>query len=175
MRGSAESSLYSYKMNDVTYSTLQPYGIVARIFENSKNAQVFDVVVIASDSKDSFHDPRVCFSAQGWVMNNQWLDTVKTASRGDVPVTITLMDGPEDKNQLAAFVYKGPGGFYGNTQRLKVAMFRETLFGGGKLDGAFYRFIPGYRDEDQIQQIRELKEFIGKYLDAANEASKGYF
>jgi hypothetical protein len=175
MLGGAESPLYTYKMDDITYKTLEPYGIVARLYENLEKRQSFDVVIIASRSKDSFHDPRVCFSAQGWALANQWLDTIPTKTRGNVPVTITLMDGPDGRNKVAAFIYKGPGGFYGNTQRLKTAMFIETFTGGTDLDGVFYRFIPNYEIKDQTQLTRELKAFIAEYLDAANAASDGYF
>lgn len=169
----------SYEMDDVTYNTLEPYGIVARIFENSEIGQAYDVVLIASQSKDSFHDPRVCFSAQGWALSNQWIATVKTKTRGDVPVTIALMDGPGGDNQLAAFLYKGPPNkFYGNTQRLKLAMFLEQLTGGDDLDGVFLRFIPQHRittEEEQLQGIKDMKLFIGKYLDESGKVSDGFF
>jgi hypothetical protein len=175
MHASADSREYSYKLDEVTYRTLEPYGIVARIFESSQTGESYDAVVIASRSKDSFHDPRVCFSAQGWAISNQWIETVQTKTRGAVPITLVVMDGPDGRNKLAAFIYKGQGNFYANTQRLKFAMVVETLFGGSDLDGAFYRFIPMNLSETDPDRTTKLKRFIIEYLDAANEASGGYF
>ena len=166
----------TYAMDQITYDALDPYGIVARVFENAETRDSYDVVVIASRSKDSFHDPRVCFSAQGWALSNQWGDVIKTETRGDVPVTIALMDGEDGMNRLAAFLYKGPGNkFYGSTKGLKMAMFFEQLKGGNDLDGVFFRFIPQHRITDQTDAVKAMKEFIGEYLDKSGEVSDGYF
>lgn len=170
----------TYAMDELTYNTLDPYGIVSRVFTNSETGEQYDVVLIASQSKDSFHDPRVCFSSQGWALSNQWGDTVKTKTRGDVPMTIALMDGDGGVNRLAAFLYKGSSGtFYGSTKRLKLAMFLEQLKGGNDLDGVFFRFIPqhsiGPTKEEQEQAIRDMKEFIAKYLDKSGDISGDYF
>ncbi len=175
MQQSAESPLYSYKMNESTYNVLEPYGIVARVFDDDVSDQQYDVVLVGSRSKESFHDPRVCFSAQGWSLSNQWVDKVETKTRGTVYFTITVMDGVSSRDQIAAYVYNGPGCFFANTQRLKGALLWETLIGGRQLDGAFYRFIPLVRRSDQIQQINDLRNFIGLYLDEANRTSDGFF
>lgn len=172
---SPENNLYSYKMDEVTYNTLDPYGIVARIFVHEKTQEEYDAVVIASRSKDSFHDPRVCFSAQGWAIANQWVEVVDTKTRGKVPVTLVLMDGPESHNEIAAFLYKGPGGFFGSTQRLKIAMLWEQLVGGNDLDGVFYRFIPRNFAPNDPDATTKLKRFVADFVDAANESSEGYF
>jgi len=49
----------SYKMDPLTYSVLNPYGIVCRVFSNGR--EQYDTVFIHSDNSDSFHDPLVCF------------------------------------------------------------------------------------------------------------------
>lgn len=175
MRSGPESPLYTYKMDQATYNVLEPYGIVARVYEEKSSGAQYDVVLVASRSKESFHDPRVCFSAQGWALSNQWIDSVETKTRGNVAVTIAIMDGADTKDQIAAYVYKGPEGFYANTQRLKLAMLFEQLRGGDKLDGVFYRVIPLTPRADRVGQINDLKRFIGQYLDAANAASDGFF
>ena len=54
MLGGAESPDYSYVMDELTYRTLEPYGIVARVFESEETGERYDVVLIASRSKDSF-------------------------------------------------------------------------------------------------------------------------
>lgn len=175
MQGGVESSEYTYKMDERTYGELDPYGIVARVFENRETGEVYDTVLIASKSKDSFHDPRICFTAQGWTLANQWSESVETKTRGTAYMTVTVMDGPDGRNKLAAFLYRGQGKFYKSTSELKVGMFLEQLKGGGDLDGVFYRFIPMYESEDQMKVKNDLKKFIAEFLDAANESSQGYF
>ena len=175
MLSGAESDDYSYKMDETTYNELQPYGIVAKVYENPETGETYDVVLIASKSKDSFHDPRVCFSAQGWSLNNQWSDSVETETRGVAYMTVTDMDGPQGRGRLAAFLYRGQGKFYKSTNELKLGMFLAQLKGGGNLDGVFYRIIPQYNNPDQAEMLRDMKEFISNYLDTANEVSGGYF
>ena len=175
MQGSPDSPDYTYRMGEVTYNTLEPYGIVARIFENGQTGETYDVVLIASRSKDSFHDPRVCFSAQGWALTNQWSDEIQTETRGKLTVTIALMDGLQGKGKMAAFLYRGQGRFYGSTKELKLGMFLEQMKGGSDLDGAFYRFIPLHSNPNDLELLDDLKRFIAVYLDESNRASGGKF
>ncbi|MCH7903667.1 MAG: exosortase-associated EpsI family protein [Armatimonadetes bacterium] len=175
MLAGEENPDYSYKMAKVAYDTLEPYGIVAKVYVNEKTGESYDVVLIASKSKDSFHDPRVCFSVQGWALNTQWVDSVETETRGLAYMTITDMDGPTGRGKLAAFLYRGQGKFYKSTNELKIGMFIEQLKGGGNLDGVFYRIIPQHNNPDSDALLSDLKNFIAAYLDAANEASNGYF
>lgn len=160
----------SYRMDDATYKLLAPFGIVARQYTNG--ADVYDAVLIASRSRASFHDPRVCFSGQGWTLEKFTASSVKTQSRGEVPITLITMSSAASRNKLAAFFYKGPRGeFYGSTQALKWSLFLEQLRLGDDLDGVFYRVIPmtdGVNEE-------QLKTFIGAWLDELNTSSKGYF
>lgn len=159
----------SYRMDDRTYSLLAPYGIVARLYSDA--ARSYDVVLIASRSRASFHDPRVCFSGQGWTLVEQTTETVQTKTRGKVPVTLTRMDGRTQRGALAAFLYRGPSGFHASTVGLKWDMFMQRLLNRPDTDGVFYRFIP----QSQNVTKEELLAFIATYLDAANESSKGYF
>ncbi len=175
MLGGVESSEFSYKMDERTYKELDPYGIVARLFENAETGEKYDTVVIASRSKDSFHDPRICFTAQGWTLNNQWSESVETKTRGSIYMTVTVMDGPDGQNRIAAFLYRGQGKFYESTNDLKKGMFLEQLLGGNDLDGVFYRFIPLHDSPDQMKVKNDMKKFIADFIDEANTVSKGYF
>lgn len=159
----------SYRMDQSSYDMLQPYGIVARIYKNERTE--YDVVIIASRSKDSFHDPRICFSAQQWVLETMNTHHVDTQTRGRVPLTITEMSAPGREGTIAAFLYRGQDRFYGNTKNFKWGMFWEQVKGGSDLDGVFYRFIPKERNPN----VEDLKQFIADYLDAANESSDGFF
>lgn len=166
----AEDGRFSYKMDEMTYRVLAPFGIVARQYTDGVKG--FDAVLIASRSKASFHDPRVCFSAQGFTLEKMIPSTVVTKSRGTVPITLITMTSDKMRNQLAAFFYRGPGGkFYGSTQKLKLALLWEQFSFGKDIDGVFYRVFP----TNETTTEEELKKFIGDWLDAANESSKGYF
>ncbi|KAA0237377.1 MAG: exosortase-associated EpsI family protein [Armatimonadetes bacterium] len=163
-----ENPAQSYRMDDRTYELLVPYGIVCRLYLDA--AKGFDMVLIASQSRASFHDPRVCFAGQGWVLSKQHTENVETKTRGKVPITITEMDGAR-RGQLAAFFYRGPGGFYPSTNGVKWDMFKQELFGSKDVDGVFYRVIPRHAD----CTVEELKQFIAEYLDTAYDTSDGYF
>lgn len=166
---SGEDSRFSYKMDEVTYKTLHPFGIVARIYSDGVNE--FDAVMIMSRERYSFHDPRVCFTAQNWNIDTMEPAVIETKSRGQVPISFLKMTNTKtQEKKVAAFFYKGPGSkFFGSTQTLKIAMFMERLFGGDDFEGVFYRMIPitsGINEE-------QFKKFVGDFLDSAKESSKG--
>lgn len=165
----------SYQMEQSTYDILKPFGIVCRVF--MVDGDRYDTVLVASRSKDSFHDPRVCFSGQGWNIEKFEPASVPTKTRGTVPAMVIETYSDVKRKQLAAFLYRGPGGFYGSTQSLKLAFLGEQLRLGNNLDGVFYRFIPNFQNEElPIEEQRSrLIKFIGEFLDAANESSGGYF
>jgi hypothetical protein len=158
----------SYRMDPATYKELSPYGIVAR--DLTDGSLTFDVVLIASQSKASFHDPRVCFTAQGWQLEQESEVLVHTVSRGDVPVSIAQMRS--DAGELwAAYCYRGPFGFAASTNGLKLQMFRYALTNERNADGVFYRFIA----EDGSSTRDDLVHFISAYLDASGAKTGGYF
>lgn len=176
---SADDPGITYKMDETTYKVLKPFGIVAR--EYWKGERRYDVVVIASRSKDSFHDPRVCFSAQGWEIEQFFDETVTTKFRGKVPVRFISVSKEKEAPSFAAFLYKAPGGkFYSNTLKFKIGLwtnrFEDLLQGKVKeesssMDGVFYRFMPKYPNASKD----DLKWFIAQYLDEASKSSNGYF
>lgn len=165
---SAENPEQSYRMDESTYKTLTPFGIVARSY--SGKAGEYDAVLIASRSRSSFHDPRVCFTAQRWKILEEKPITIETKTRGIVPATLVIMEGPRTR-QIAAYFYRGPTGFKGSTVQLKFDMFWQRLLGRSDVDGVFYRFIPGNTDCTE----EELKQFIAEYLEEAKKSSGGYF
>lgn len=158
----------SYKMDEGTYDTLKPWGIVARRFRGDD--KVFDAVLIASESKDSFHDPRVCFTAQQFNIDKETVDMVQTQTRGTIPVTLAEMSSKEGKT-LTVFFYRGPGGFYPTTQDLKKNMFIHQCKTMEDPQGVFYRFIAMYPGANKA----DLFKFIGEFLDKSGETSGGFF
>jgi hypothetical protein len=158
----------TYKMDKVVYDTLHPFGIVCRVYNVA--GEPFDTVLIASASKDSFHDPRDCFSAQGYEISGEETVAINTASRGVIHATYAQLKGPNG-NSDAVFFYKGPEGFIPTTLDLKVSIFKHELATGTNTDGVFYRFITPSEPDAKDKLIK----FVSQYVDAANQSSGGYF
>ncbi len=159
----------SYKVDDRTYSELKPFGVVGRIYSNGTRA--FDVMLISGNDKQSFHDNRVCFQSQGYTIDSQTTEEVKT-SRGVIPVTMLTLSHREIGKTLAAMFYKGPHNeWFPLPQPLTIAMLKEQLKMGTDLNSTFYRVIP--RNPNTTQE--ELKAFIVEYVAAAEKSSNGFF
>lgn len=167
---SSDNSEQSYKMDFVTYDLLKPYGIVSRVYEDRDRR--FDVVLIASKSKASFHDPRICFTGQGWTIVTQEQRFAESKTRGRIPVSVVVMTGKteSDRNKTAAYFYQGPNGYVAGTNEVKWAIFVAEFMGRENLDGVFYRVIPLFDASPE-----DVLAFIGEYIDAANASSRGYF
>lgn len=164
----ARGEYCSYKMDQATYDILRPWGIVARIF--SDGPESYDMTVIASRSKESFHDPQICFKAQGWNLTNQRLDYVNTKSKGQLPITMVDMEKDGYKT-VAAYFFRTNTGYIGNIKDVKLSMLKYKLTHMMKDDeGAFIRVIPRSTKNEE-----KLKEFIGNWIDEANRTSKGYY
>ena len=160
--------VHSYKMDARTYSELKPFGIVSRIFQEGERS--FDVVLIASNRKESFHDPRLCFTSQGWTLQDESQVVLQTA-RGPIPVTIAKMKSIDGSPQITAFFYRGPGGYFSTSQSFAFDSLKRQFTGSIDLEGVFYRFIPLWSGAT----VEDLEAFIGAYLDEAAKTSGGYF
>ncbi len=158
----------SYRMDEGTYGLLKPWGICARVFVNGSES--YDVVAIASNNKESFHDPNICFSAQGWQLSNQRLEYIESKSHGRIPVTLVDMEQHGDK-RVAMYFFRLNQGYYGDMAKVKRDMLVYTLKNFGKKDeGAFIRIIP-----TGVVDVEKMKTFAGNWVDSANESSKGYY
>ena len=159
----------SYVLDESTYTVLKPFGIVGRVF--LKGDEGYDVLLIASNNKESFHDQRVCFSATGWTLTAETEERIQT-SRGIVPLTFARMRHAGKGEQITAYCYKGPDDeFVARPQDLTWAMFKEQFRGGQDLESVFYRFIPTRAGTTK----EELLAFIKSYLEEARTFSGGYF
>jgi exosortase len=159
----------TYKMDPSTYAELQPYGIVCRIF--TAGVESYDVTLVASNRKTSFHDPRVCFPAQGWSFNDQQKIMIQTQTRGVIPATLITMEGDDHSQQLAAYFYRDRKGFYPSPQGLSWSMFIDQFAGRTDNEGVFYRFMPNHKGAT----VDQLTHFIERYMDEAPKTSGGYF
>lgn len=159
----------TYKQPQMVYDTLAPtVGILARVFQ-AQDA-TFDVTLIASRDRVSFHDPRVCFTAQGYNITEESAISIPTKTRGNIPATLAKMTTPDKAQALAVYFYKDTNGFKGDTTSLKVSMLIDQVKGRTDTDAVFYRFIPS----TNVDQER-LTRFISLYMDKAGKDSNGYF
>ncbi len=166
---SADDPLISYKADEATYEMLSPFGIVSRRYFNGEGKR-FDMVLIAGNDKENFHDPHVCFRAQGWTFLEDRKIVVPTKSRGDIPATFAKIEN-KGVESAALFFYRGPKGFYPSTPNLGFAMLAGPLMGDFKTDAVFYRFMPQYSGATE----KELIEFASEFMDAAGKSSDNYF
>lgn len=159
----------SYEVDERTYEELTPFGIVDRVYVKDNN-DGFDVLLIASNKKTSFHDNRICFTSQGFQITEQKGVNIQT-DRGLVPVTFLTMQHNEYGTRRAVMFYKGPHGkFFPLPQPLALSMFWEEFRLGTDLDSVFYRIMP--KDDCTDEQ---LIEFTKEYLKASNASSGGFF
>jgi len=160
----------TYRMEESTYELLKPYGIVCRVYRSGGEA--YDVVVIASSSRETFHDPSVCFSGQGWDFDRMSTVRIPTRTRGNVPATLAVRSrkGSDEPERLALYLYKSEDGFVPSTLLIKWELFKAQLLRRRATDGIFYRFIPLHPQPSEADTLR----FAGEFLDAAAASSQGY-
>jgi hypothetical protein len=168
---SKENPEQSRRMDEKSYRLLAPFGIVDRVYR--LGSRQFEVVLVASNNRGSFHDPRVCFAGQGWNFDKQNKTSIRTRSHGYI--TATFIEGKTELGfeQYAVYFYKGPSGFSSSTLGIKGRLLMQLLLNpfGGPGEAVFYRFV----SESPEVKKEEFIDFIGKYMDAANESSNGYF
>ncbi|MEQ1822606.1 MAG: hypothetical protein ABL949_08855 [Fimbriimonadaceae bacterium] len=155
----------SYEIQKDVRDTLKPFGIVPRVYKDSRTSRQFEVLIISSNTKESFHDQRVCFPAQGNTPLKEEIVQLETADRGTVPVTITKYP-----SLVTAYLYRGPENrYFARPQELTLHMLKTVLMGGTNLDSKFYRFLTN----DMTVKDEELLAFAREYLDTVYKTSKG--
>lgn len=164
-----ESPACSYKMDPSTYTALEASGIVARVFQ--KGSEAYDVVLISSDSSKSFHDPRVCFNAQGWQLKDQTETVLTTQTRGNIPVMLVKTMNQSGKEQSALFFYRSPDGFVAAPKAMRMQMFMDKIKTLKNEPGVFYRFMPVGEGTTKEQ----LFKFAAAYLDESGKMSNNFF
>lgn len=161
----------SYTADDRTYSLLKPFGIVPRIYTNGSKA--FEVLLISSSTKESFHDQDVCFPGQGLNPVSKEIIPIEAGDRGTIPVRYVVWAGRNGEQLISAQFYRGPGGvYYPEPGDIAKSMLWNAITGGRKNpESNYYRFIPQYRDATK----EETLAFIKAYLQEAAKTSQGFF
>jgi hypothetical protein len=156
------------KQDQKTYDELDPIGIGEQNYIRGNLG--FNVVVIAGNQMESFHDQRWCFVAQGWTITEEKEVLVPTQSRGKVPAFYVRIKREGMASDVPAmFIFHGPSGYHATTNAASRDFFWSELTTGNKHIGFSYRFIaqwPGATEED-------VKAFAGAYIDEAYKTSNG--
>ncbi len=159
----------SYPISKEVIETLKPFGVVPRIYKDSRTNRQIEVLLVSSNTKESFHDQRVCFPAQGNTPLPEELLEIDT-DRGPLPITIAPYDTPRGK-MLTAYLYRGPNNrYFHRPGQLTFAMLMTALKGGTNLDSNFYRFLT--QDADVTKD--DIMAFARDYFNAASKTSNGY-
>jgi len=150
----------SYHMDETTYRALQPYGIVSRVLDNGKRS--YDVVEIAGDQPDTFHNPLVCFASQDYkVLDNKKI-ILKTKTRGDIPCILAQAE-KGGRNQFALYFYEGPTKFVPENTDLFWDLFLTQVKTAKPHSATFFRFLT----LDDTTTSEDLETFAASYLDAS--------
>src|SRR5687768_15313922 len=129
------------KMDENTYNILDPFGIVVRAYTGPTDGKSYEFTVIAGNSRKSFHDPQICFSAQQWQLIDPRKRDVNIPSLGGkIPATVMALDR-HGLRGIAMYFYGGPGGWRHSPLALPVDLTIARLMLKDDIDAQFYRFI----------------------------------
>lgn len=157
----------TYRMSDITYQTIQAYGIDSVVFR--KALSNIDVCVIASNNRESFHDPSFCFPSQDWKILNIRTVSVPTKTRGTIPFSVMQAQPPNGANPVvAAYTYKGPFEMCPSQADMYLQWSKASFITGEPQEGAFYRFMG-----DGTTTEADLLKFAADYMDAVKGTSNG--
>lgn len=161
-------SKVSYRMSQISYDTLKPIGIACQRLQDSRGEEV-EVVVIAGDSMEAFHDQKICFNAQGWELKNQEVRYLETERHGRIPIMWMTINQPGQASKEAMYVFRTPLGF-ATYDSAKIEFLKAKLKDPfADVFGFSYRFIGLSHGVDEA----ELKRVAAAYLDQLDESTNG--
>ena len=149
---------HSYKMDETTYQALQAYGIVGRTLTDGRSS--YDVVVIAGDQPDTFHNPVACFGSQEWKVLSSESIKLATKTHGEMNATVTKAE-KGGQQFTALYTFEGPDSTYGSNADLINDLFWSQLKSGKVQTATFFRFMASTPSGDDAA----LRTFAVDYLD----------
>lgn len=167
-------SKVSYKMDERSYEILKPIGIACQRMKDSRGRDL-DVVVIAGDSMEAFHDQKVCFAAQGWTLqpdekgNEVEAGTMKTKAYGEIPVSWMRLTRDGQATRYAVYIFRDPNGFNTYDGAKWGFMKAKIQHPFSPIKGFSYRFIG--LTEDFTKE--EVEAIAVEYLDRLAETTHG--
>lgn len=157
------------KMDDRTYQILQPFGIVGRRYVGP-DGRFYEITLIAGNSRKSFHDPQVCFSAQNWRLERSRLQWVNIpALGGKVPATVIAIRSSEQQG-TTMYLYRTPFGFRHDPFYIPFDLALAKILMRDNVDAVFYRFIvspASWKDENDVSGIQKDVEALTRFAESA--------
>jgi hypothetical protein len=163
------------KMDKATYDILVPFGIVGRLYMGPDDRS-YEFITIAGNTRKSFHDPQVCFSAQGWQRDDVRVEDVDIpALGGKVPATVMSLTR-SGASGFSMYFYKGPFGYRGTPLMMPVDLTGAKLLMKEDVDGQFFRFILTPAGKSRADDIKALCEFANTvFTEVAKGEGGAYF
>jgi hypothetical protein len=162
------------QMDKSTYEILQPFGIIGYDF-TGPDGRRYEYVVISGNTRKSFHDPQICFSAQNWVLENPRLREVNIpAMGGRVPATVMGLKSPSASG-TAMYFYKTPNRLVHDPFYMPIDMTLAKLSMKGSVDGAFYRFIVAPAGDSLEEDLADLEKFAQAFFEATMKMPEGEY
>ncbi|MFN8140684.1 MAG: hypothetical protein U0R49_12890 [Fimbriimonadales bacterium] len=162
------------KMGQINYDQLKPFGIVSRSY-TGLDGRSYDYLVIASNSKDSFHDQRVCLTSQQYQLRDLDIQNVDIpALGGSVPATVTNLVR-SDANGSAMIFYIGPYGFRPNPTQIPFDITRAKLFFKTDIHTLMYQFKVSPAGKSLEEDAKALATFADSLLKGTSAMPEGEF
>lgn len=166
----------SVRMSEVVYDVLQPFGITTRYF-SGQDGRTYELVVLAGNTRKSFHDPRVCFTAQNWDIGDPGVYKINVPELGgEIEVSAMMMKNISTGSEASAmFFYKTPFGIRPNTLRVPFDLTFAKLMLKDNVDAQFYRFmvIPPSEGKNALQKDLEALERFARSVFAEFQKAEG--
>ena len=175
------------KMDKNTYDILDPFGIVVRQYVGPSDGRTYETSIIAGNSRKSFHDPQICFSAQQWqLIDPRRRDVELPSLGGTIPATVMAIDRNGVRG-VAMYFYGGPGGWRHSPLVLPVDLTLARLTLKDSIDAQFFRFImnpatmpesnsPADVEKALSVDVKTLSKFADTFLaELAKQPEGAYF
>ena len=169
----------SVRMSDVVYDVLQPFGITTR-YLRGEDGRTYELVVLAGNTRKSFHDPRVCFTAQSWDIGNPGVYKINVPELGgEIEVSAMVMKNVATGSEASAmFFYKTPFGIRPDTLRVPFDLTFAKLLLKKNVDAQFYRFmvIPPSEGEGALEKdLKALERFARSVFSKFQQSEEGKY
>ncbi|GEM_PF-3686077 len=169
---------YSYvsdiKMAQINYDQLKPFGIVSRQYRGP-DGRAYEYLIIASNSKDSFHDQRICLTSQQYQLRDLTIaDLNLPAFGGKVPATITSLIR-SDSNGAAMIFYLGPYGLRPNPTAIPFDITRGKLLFKSDIHTVMFQFKVSPEGASLDDDVKALSAFANTMLNETKRMPEGSY
>jgi len=147
---------------------------------------MFDFTVIAGNTRKSFHDPQICFSAQNWALIEPKMREVNIpAIGGKTQATVIILDKPSTRG-IAMYFYKSPLGWRYSPLYVPIDLTLAKLMLKDKPEAQFFRFLlyPATQPDEQTQaaldkalqkDLARLESFANTVFESIGKTNDGKY